>query len=166
MCMCGWLCGFLLFTFFLSFLCCLLFFLCLPFFLMFVRPFCPTPVQWVQVRNCSADLFISQQRGFILWYSLGRCVFVEDWVLLSCSSSAGLVWERSGDVRLRPSARYSAFGSDYRIVAPPGLRAYGTWVHKTGNFLLVSGRFGWVGLLASIGGSPFVFSLCRSACRT
>ena len=83
-----------------------------------------------------------------------RCVFVGDWVLLCCSGSAGLVGESFGDVVLRPSARHLAFGSDYSIVAPPGLGAYGAWVLKSQNSLLVSGRFGWVGLLPSFGGSP------------
>ena len=76
-----------------------------------------------------------------------------DWVLLCCSGSAGLVGERFEDVGLRPSTRHSAFGSDYTIVAPPDLIAYGAWVRKSQNFILVSGRFGWVGLLASFGGS-------------
>ena len=79
---------------------------------------------------------------------------MEDWVLLICSGSAGSVGERFGDVGLRPSARHSAFGSDFSIVAPPGLRACGAWVRKSRNFVLVSGRFGWVGLLASFNGSP------------
>ena len=77
-----------------------------------------------------------------------------EWVLLCCSGSAGSVGERFGDVGLRPSARHSAYGSDYSIVAPPGLRACGAWVRKSRNFILVSDRFGWVGLLASFGGSP------------
>ena len=77
-----------------------------------------------------------------------------DWVLLCCSSSAGSVGERFGDVGLWPSARHSAFESDYSIVAPPGLRACGAWVRKSRNFILVSSSFGWVGLLASFGGSP------------
>ena len=77
-----------------------------------------------------------------------------DWVLLYYLGSAGSVVERFGDVGLRPSARHSAFRSDYSIVAPPGLRACGAWVRKSRNFLLVSGRFGFVGLLASFGGSP------------
>ena len=42
-----------------------------------------------------------------------------DWVLLYCSGSAGSVGERFGDVGLRPSARHSAYGSDYSIVVPP-----------------------------------------------
>ena len=50
--------------------------------------------------------------------------------------------------------RASAFGSDYSIVAPLGLRACSTWVRKSLNFILVSGRFSWVGLFASFGGSP------------
>ena len=79
------------------------------------------------------------------------------WVLLCRSGSAGSVGERFGDVGLRPSARHSAFGSDYSIVAPLGLRACGAWVRKSRNFLLVSDRFGWVGLLASFGGSLWVF---------
>ena len=98
-------------------------------------------------------------------YSLGRCVSVEDWVLLSCSGSAGSVRKRFGDVGLRPSARHSAFRSDYSIVAPSGLRACGTWVRQSWNFVLVSVRLGWVGLLASFGGSPFGSSCFReSAC--
>ena len=77
-----------------------------------------------------------------------------DWVLSCCSGSAGSVGERFRDVGLWPSAGDSAFGSDYSIVAPLGLRAWGAWVRKSRNFLLVSGRFCWVGLLASFGGSP------------
>ena len=77
-----------------------------------------------------------------------------EWVLLCCSGSAGSVGERFGDVGLRLSARHSAFGSDYSIVAPPDLRACGAWVRKSWNFILVSSRFDWVGLLASFGGSP------------
>ena len=73
---------------------------------------------------------------------------------MCCSGSAGSVGEHFGDVGLRPSARHLAFGSDYSIVAPPSLRACGAWVRKSRNFILVSSRFGWVGLLASFGGSP------------
>ena len=76
-----------------------------------------------------------------------------EWVLLCCSGSAGSVGERFGDVGLRPSARHSAFALDYSIVAPPGLRACDAWVRKSQNFILVSGRFGWVSLLASFAGS-------------
>ena len=79
---------------------------------------------------------------------MGECV------LLCCSSSVGSVGERFGNVGLQPSTRHSAFGSDYSIVAPSGLRACGAWVRKSRNFILVSGRFGWVGLLASFGGFP------------
>ena len=77
-----------------------------------------------------------------------------DCVLLCCSGSVGWVGERFGDVGLRPSARHSAFGSDCSIVAPPGLRACRAWVCKSQYFILVSGRFGWVGLLASFSESP------------
>ena len=65
-----------------------------------------------------------------------------DWVLLCCSGSAGSVGERFGDVGHWPSARHLAHWLDYSIVAPPGLRACGTWVRKSQNFLLVSARFG------------------------
>ena len=80
--------------------------------------------------------------------------FVGEWVHLCCSGSAGSVGERFGDVGLRPSARHSALGSDYSIVAPPGLSACGAWVRKSRNFISVFGIFSSVGLLASFGGSP------------
>ena len=70
-----------------------------------------------------------------------------------CRFGSGVFW------RSRASTFFQALDLWVRIqlVAPPGFRACYAWVRKSQNFLLVSSRFDWVGLLASFGG--FLFCL-------